>query len=86
MDTRADLEYCTRYRRRVAGLRIDIEKLAYAALDEVMPWRALIFAAGTFAAQTRATGHTLGIARASSFHDGKAVAGNCALPYHLALH
>ena len=85
MDTRADPEYCTRCRRKVAGPHIGIRKLAYAAMDEVMPWRALIFEAGIFAAQTRATGHTLGIVHLSSFHDGKTVADNCALPYHSAL-
>ena len=86
MGIRADLECCTRCPPKVAGLHIGIRKLASAALDEEMPWRALIFEVGTCAGRKRVMGRTSDIDRASSFRDGTAVAGNGALPYHLVLH
>lgn len=86
MDKRGDLECCTRYPQRVAGLRIGIRKRASAAMDEEMPWRAWTSEAGTCAGRTRVTERTWGIVRESSSHAGKAVAGNVALPYHHAVH
>lgn len=87
MGKRKDQVFCTRYPPKVADLRIGTRKLAFAALDEEMPWRALTSeAGGTRAVRTRATERTRGIVRAWSFHDGKTVAGNDALPDHCALH
>lgn len=81
-----DLVCYTRCPPKVAGLRIGTKKLASAALDEEMPWRALTSEADTRMERTRAMERKWDIVRASSFLGDKAVAGNDALLYHRALH
>lgn len=86
MGKRKDPVCCTRCSLKAAGLHIGIRTPASAAWDEEMPWRALTSEAGTWTGRTRATERTQGTVRASSFHDGRAVAGSDALLCHRALH